>query len=221
MKTYSRIIGALSLCLLFQQMQAAETPPDDTNQYQLVAKGSGSKSESEFKLNPGGKGPPGCAGPRGRCCTPAYALAYQVDPVDKGALIAGDPVTIPLDTLARSEGITFDGPTDTLTLPKGVYSMHFQSMHDENSHLLDPVYLDIGGVPLNLAWISTIHDPDNKYTTYSGSTIFEVPANNTPVKLCTQVKSVEGSGRKLIFKDPNTALNYPVRVVFQKIDDLS
>jgi len=223
--------------MAFQQIEAIESSSAQTAQYQLAEKGSKAKSKSKIiagdnlscfgGMCSGPTGPQGAAGPKGSTgaqgepFTPAYAVAVQECPKNFGEVVIDDIILLPFSSLEYAQGITFDSTTDTFTLPKGVFTLHFQFMTDDRRVMFDPVYLKIGGCDLTLARTSTVYDPDNSLSSFSGSTIFEIPADGTEVQLYAKVLAIAyGGSRDLIITDPNTGQNYPVRIVFQKIGEI-
>jgi len=167
----------------------------------------------------GATGATGCMGPQGESFSPVYLSATQEGSVNKGSVSVGDLVTIPFSSVDYAQGISLDSASDTFTLPKGVYTVQFQFMTDDKKILFDPIYLDIGGSQLALSRAAAVYDPDNSLADFSGSTIFEVLENDTEVKLCAKILAASGD---LIFTNPNNIdPNNPVRIVFQKIGDLT
>jgi len=226
MKTYLRIIGAISLCLLSQQIQASGISQEDT-QHRLVEKGAKSKSKAKIELDglPSGKGsscgPKGCTGPVGPKCRPVYAAAFQESPKNFGIPSVGDIITLPFTTLDYSRGITLDALTDTFTLPKGMYTVRFQFMrHGEDDNItFSSIYLDIGGFQHPLTWNASEYDPasSSSIVSFSGASLFEVPIDDTQVQIRMLVGALDSSPDELIFVDSGTPLNYPTRVVFEQI----
>jgi hypothetical protein len=217
MKLYLRSITLTFLCLLFQQTQAIESI--DKEQH-IAEKGSRADSKSKLKMINPAKigGPTGPTGAPGSSLTPAYAAAYQEDQKNLGEQAIGNIVTAPFTTMDYARGITLDPPSDTFTLPKGIYTVRFQFMLslDSSQYNFSSVFLSICCSKLNLAWSHTSAITGQRCIV--GSTIFQVSKKDTKIKLCLEVAS---SGGELIFVDGNTPLNYPTRIVFEKIAELA
>lgn len=232
MNAYLKVAGTLLCCLLLQQVQAVDTSPDD-EQGHLCEKGSKSKSEIILDMpvcsSPRKPGPKGDPGPRGHGFSQAYASAYQSLEVNLGEKFIDDIVQLPFDTVDYSKRITLDDVTNTFTLPKGVYLVDFQFVIDDDSkYAFGQMYFDIGGVPLNVSWAPAGNDPDEggSLSSFSGSTIFEVPANGTPVAFFMKINRKETlsdptPNYDFVFKYPSADNNYPTRIVFRKIASLA
>jgi hypothetical protein len=217
MRTYLRAALILSLCLAMQQALAAA--------YQTTTKGSHSSSKSKLDLNLRNRpatipGERGATGPTGTPFVPVYAAAFQENAQDFGILSAGVTVTVPFTTIDYSNGISLNSASNTFTLPMGTYFVYFQFSYegDRNGYIFDPLYLNVGGSQINLSTFSGGTN-NNDIAVFFGSTIFDVPEDNTQVSLRFKIKTVL-SANPLIFTAPSIANNYPTRIVFQKIDEL-
>ena len=232
MEAYLRTTGIISFCLLLQPVHAKESVSIDAEQHQTVEKGCKAKSKAEIKITGSSncckaKGPIGKRGAEGAEGLPgeglihAYAAAYQGESQNLGQPSAGESITVPFTTLDHAVEITLDSDTDTFTLPKGIYTVRFQFLiKTDKDYSFNRIYLDIGGSELNMTWNSTQYDPpDSKaLSSFKGSTIFQVLADDTAVRLRGELKLVDTDD--LIFKDQEAPLNYPARIVFEKIADL-
>jgi hypothetical protein len=240
MRNHLRLIfGAICFCFLAQSGFAEEG-----NQPQLVEKGSKAKSKSEIKIfgflgnqsgcrgatgakgPTGPMGPTGARGPDGTGFTDAYAAAFQLEEVNLGEKFIDEIIRLPFSTLDYSKNITLDAGTDTFTLPKGIYIVDFQFMIDDDSkYAFNKMYFTIDGSELNVAWAPGRYEPDendvadNSLASFSGSTIFEAPEDETEVRFFMRINRKDGNP-DFIFTDPNATFNYPTRIVFRKIAEV-
>ncbi len=215
MKLYLEALGVVFLCLLCQQIQAVEYSLADIGQ-QVFEKGCRSKSKSEVTSRDSStRGLPGLRGPRGvqgASLIPVYATAHQEEEitVSEENVNGSTVIVVPFSTIQYARGITLHA--DTFTFPKGVYTIRFQFVFIDR-RLPDSLYLDIGGFKLELAkdWGETSEGK----TFFNGSTTFQVPEDNTEIKLCVGVSS-----ETLTFSVFSPS-NYPTSIVFEKIADLA
>jgi len=211
MNVYLRVLG--TVFLLFQQIQAVEDSSTETDQH-LVEKGSKSESKSKVKVNENAmKGPQGPTGAPGASLTPVYASAHQKESVIQTgeSVNGGFVITVPFSTLESTRGISLNADLDTFTFPKGIYTVRFGFVI-RDTLTLNPIYLDIGGSQLNLAWNPTAF----RSRFFTGSTVFQISEDDTKVKLCV----ITDASDTLFFDDDATALNYPTSIVFEKIADI-
>jgi len=229
------LIGAICIFLFAQSGYAGIDQP------QLAEKGSKAKSKSKIQIDgcgrgtcctpgpTGATGPTGPSGATGSGFTEAYASAFQLEDLDLGEKDIGDVVQLPFTTMDYSKDITLDSSTDTFTLPKGEYLVDFHFIIDDDSkYAFDRMYLDIGGSEVNVAWAPGAYEPDdpndvfdNSLASFSGSTIFDVPDDDTQVQFFIRINRKEKAGAKFIFKDPNSTHNYPTRIVFRKLGEVT
>jgi len=224
MNAYLKVVGTLLCCVLLQQAHGLS--PDDEQAY-LTEKGSKSKSKIILDMPvqncPHKPGPKGCTGPRGPSYSQAYAAAYQSVEVNLGEKFIDDVIQLPFDTLDYAKRISLDDVTNTFTLPKGVYIVDFQfAIDDDSEYAFGQMYLDIGGVPLNLGWAPAVNDPDvgGSLSSFSGSTIFEVHTDDTQASFFMKINRKEGN-ESFVFKYPSVDNNHPTRIVFRKIASLA
>jgi len=234
MKRYLKIAGVICFCLLFQEAYGSEN--------QLLEKGSKAKSEATIKIDssfdscsvPGPQGPVGPAGsqgeegPQGETLDPVYASAFQSEPKNFGQPATGSTITVPFTTLDYTKGIEFDSTTDTFTLPKGIYTVRFQFLlGNADDYGFSTVFLSVGGCQHKLTWTGAGYDPGDSgqyqsLSSFTGSSIFQVPADDTEVKLCATTNQDDNDD--LIFADPIdgglTTYNYPARIVFEKVANI-
>ena len=230
MRTYLKAIKILSFRLAFQQVQATTTSADTPSFF--TEKRCRSTSKSEINLNlvrqkPPVQGPRGAIGVTGPAFMPVYVTAFQREAKDCGILPEGTLVTVPFSTIDYARGGALDSATDTFTLPKGVYAMSFffvikNEKSQGSFYTFDPLYLDIGGSQLNLAYTVAGYFTSSgvPFSSFYGSTIFEVPEDNTQIALRFQIKTALPE-EAFIFVDLRRDSNYPTRIVFQKIGALA
>jgi len=213
---------------------------------QLAEKGrTRSKSKSETVMhNPhargsmGPAGPVGPAGPEGPAGpvgpagihSPVYATVVQTERFPESGFLNDMEITLPLNHMLGGEGVEFDGANNTLTLPKGIYTMHFQFTLMANDDtgggpqwwerfFFNEMYVDLndGDFKIYFDWVSTIeHSLTNKFrqASFAGSEMFPVYSDNTKIKL---VLKRPYTGDIAFSFDPTPLKNNLVRITLHKI----
>jgi len=227
------VVSAYSICgFLSAPVEANENPV-------FVEKGSKSKSKSKSKIIvtgsccgvPGPCGPCGAPGPKGGCSS-VYATLIQDEVYPTQEWIDDLVVTVPLNQQQVAKGTTLDAVNNSFTLPKGVYSIHFQfSMEPRRSETDDLQLFDIflavnnEGKRVPLDWTVALYGggdfaPD-PFACYYGSRIFSL-ATDSVVKL--QMARWSGYDIKFSFPDdgltPGSPHNNPVSITIEKIDEV-
>lgn len=187
---------------------------------------------------------------RGTAFTPAYATLIHNGPYPAASLglwINTGSFTLPFTALQTAKNITLDTsttPYTTFILPKGVYTIDFQFVVitdptggpvaiSVDDFRFTKMYLDVnnGSSVVPLDW-ALKHDAsqtmmtatnNSTWASVSGSRIFSIGADNTPVKIVIErefATSVPANIRLSADLDFYTGVpeNEPVRVSIHKID---
>jgi len=214
------ILGALSMCcFLSTHMKAAE-----------VTKGACSYTESSCKSDP-------CPQEE------AYVtvMGGNTDYGDPSYTVSDSEFLVPLTTIQATKGITLDSDTFTLTVPKGMYSIHFQLMMDTddnnlpgdqspavNAFRFTDIFLDLNNDSTRVAldWSMALNTDYNfsthSWVSISGSRIFSVGADNTLIKI-RMIRDLSQGTYAIRFRssvdDPSLVPNNnPIRVSLHKIN---
>jgi len=238
-KQLTIILSALSMCCLI----SAHVDASDFSGT-LVEKGSKAKAKAKIIMPCGschqGKAPckkPPChpPAPPKKCPQPVYATLVETEASED--LSGSETIVVPLNNMAPStaQGVTFNNANDSFTLPKGVYSFHFQftmelrTSQQEDQFRFTDIYLDLNNdssrIPLtwNLAIDSNgVFGSSSPWASFSGSRIFTITADNTVVKMVilrnSQYLDLIGFGFPT---DGNPNVNNdPVRFTLHKINDV-
>jgi len=221
------IISAYSVCaFLSVPVEASETPT-------FVEKGSKSKSKSKSEIvlsdhDCAKAGPCGETGPKGDF-NPVYATLIQ-ETASQG-WINDTNITLPLSKKQVAESVTLNATNNSFTLPKGVYTIHFQFAMETGESSVEAlrftdIYLDINGssqIPLD--WVVALdeegHIQSNDWGYFSGSRAFTLTADST-VKVML-VREATGDV-KFVFPDgslaPDVLKNHPVSISLKRIDEV-
>jgi len=233
-KIVAIITGAYFICCLFSApVEANETPT-------FAEKGSKSKSKSKAEMSgcccptQGPCGPCGETGPKGGF-PPIYATFVQLEqvPADSSEWITDTLITLPLEKKQIAKGIMLNATTNTFTLSKGVYSIHFQFNIETASNgsfaamNFTEMYLDLNGgttsIPLDwgLATTTEQYFAEGKAGKFSGSRIFTVAADSV-VKFMLKRESTDGIHISAYDDDyyPHSMAAAPVTITLQKVNDL-
>jgi len=200
-----------------------------------------SRAETTVKIGKPPKkkshGPRGPSGPPGEPSSQAYATALDANsPEFLPPAVSPMIITVPFSSMPTGEEILFNNAEDSFTLPKGVYSAHFQftigTEINQGVTEMHPraIYLHLAqgesSLKIPLTWSTSItkwfSDPNTHPSlSVSGATIFSVPNDETVVTLM-----METSAPTYVFfnKDPNpdqtSTENHTTRIVFKKIDSV-
>ncbi len=229
MRTLLQAIGIFLYSVCFQQLQAIEVTSGETES-QLIEKTSRSDSKSKIKLTglSGGIGATGATGEMGLAGTgfsEAYATAFQLEDVDLGVLNVGDIVQLPFSNLDFAKGITLDTTTNTFCIPKGVYVLDFLFTirgSFSSGYKFEKIFLTLGASEALVPWVERYSAADDillDVRSFSGSTIFKVFEESTPVQFSMEIREKHAVDPLILVN--YTDHNYPSRIVFRKIADLS
>ncbi len=250
-KQLSIILSILSVCsLLSASIEASDF--DGT----LQEKGSKAKSKAKITMsgssccqgkpgNQGATGPTGATGPAGATgsLSSVYATLAQEGASEEFSYQEGAVVTVPLNEMdpETAKGVIFSAANNTFTLPKGLYTIHFEftinTPYADGAASLrfTNIYLDLNGDSsrIPLSWVLSlmgeaenlhfnVSENFNEWGCVSGSKLFKISQDDTVVKLMIEYDAE--NYYKTTFEFPNIPVesldNKAVRITLHKISDL-
>ena len=245
-KQLTCILSALAVCcLLVASSEALERPVEKGSKAKAEAKvvvpcGNPCPGKPPCKKPPCKKPPcpvpPPCP-PQPKCPQAVYGTIVFTGMADN-EWISAPEIIVPLSDLQKAQGITLDAGSNTFTLPKGTYTLHFQFVirtDDDEPPIplgflkFTKMYLDINNdasrVPLD--WAMALDDSgsanQNPWVSITGSRVFSVSSDDTDVKIVlVREANISGSGNiqfssQLDFYKVESE-NNPVRLTLHRLD---
>jgi len=156
---------------------------------------------------------------------PVYATLVQTE---TSSFTTNENITVPLGEMLMAKGVAFDKDNSTFTLPRGIYSLHFQFTMNTKESISTPklgfthMHLDLnnGDTLVPVVWNVAPREEDN-WAHFSGSAIFNVESDNTKIRFVLNRTDESGSIRFSLPRPTTTLDNHAVRITLHEIDDIA